>query len=70
MYMTKENVTKNRAVIYFLLLWKREYENLSFRTQHSNVHHRNTEVGMETAQSGKDQWQEMLDRAFDGDTDQ
>ncbi len=25
---------------------------------------------METAPSGKDQWQEMLDRAFDGDTDQ
>ncbi len=55
MYMTRENVTKNRAVIYFLLLWKQEYENLSFRTRHKNVHHHNTEVGMETAQSGKDQ---------------
>ena len=66
----QKNVIKNLHTIYFLLRWKRGYENLSSRTQHGNVHHHNTEVGMETALSGKEQWQEILDRALDGETDQ
>ncbi len=61
---------KNLHNRYFLLLWSRDCEKLSFQARSMHVYHHHQEYDMDAAPSGKETWQEMLNNALEGDMEQ
>ena len=68
--MVRASLIKNLYARYFLLLWRSVCEKLSFQTRHVNIHRHHVERRRGTAPAGKEAWQEVLNRALEGDIQQ